>query len=250
MQFVKTTIDNLFFQNRNPVTRTLEAKKLIATTKELCSWINTEFPNAHLTNVANEVNLVAQEAVKKAENIRSANLWLRLGIGLILGGTAIAFVHQLWVHPLKEVLHFIDMTKGVGMYAIAFIIFLATLEIRWKRRNCILAVHELRSLAHIIDMHQLSKDPVIEKFRRNSQEQFRNKVESYLHACIALLALVSKIGQLYIDYFPDPTATSAVNDFEETANGLAMKIWSKLINLQQAKTANLVSSAHCPWEPV
>ena len=38
-------------------------------------------------------------------------------------------------------------------------IFLVTLEVRLKRRRALAAIHELRAMAHIIDMHQLTKDP-------------------------------------------------------------------------------------------
>src|SRR5690606_23136861 len=41
----------------------------------------------------------------------------------------------------------------------AAIFFLASLESRIKRARVLAAVHELRALAHIIDMHQLTKDP-------------------------------------------------------------------------------------------
>lgn len=245
----QTTIDNLLMRvAKDRPNRKLDPKKLISTTQELVTWMKAEFPKAHLTSVAEEVGLVAREAMRKADSIRRANLWLRLGIGLILGGTAIAFIHQLWVHPIKEILHFLDMTKGVGMYAIAFIIFLATLEVRWKRRNCILAVHELRSVAHIIDMHQLSKDDAVEQFRSRDDEPsdktaHRTYVEKYLHACIVLLALVSKIGQLYIDHFPDPVATTSVNEFEETCHGFSMQIWSKINNLEPEPATDVKKAA-------
>ena len=37
--------------------------------------------------------------------------------------------------------------------------FLITLEERLKRARVLKALHELRSLAHVVDMHQLTKDP-------------------------------------------------------------------------------------------
>jgi hypothetical protein len=39
------------------------------------------------------------------------------------------------------------------------IYFLLTVESRVKRRTALRALHELRSIAHVIDMHQLTKDP-------------------------------------------------------------------------------------------
>jgi len=59
-------------------------------------------------------------------------------------------------------------------------------------------------------------------------------MDSYLHACIALLALLSKVGQLYVEHFPDSVATNAVNDFEMISTGLSNKIWMKILNLKRS----------------
>ena len=79
-------------------------------------------------------------------------------------------------------------------------------------------------------MHQLAKDQAIGEFREQTTPE---KMESYLHACIALLALLSKIGQLYVEHFPDTVATQAVNEFEMIATGLSNKIWMKILSLQR-----------------
>ena len=79
-------------------------------------------------------------------------------------------------------------------------------------------------------MHQLAKDQAIQQFHEEGKQA---KIEEYLHACTALLALLSKIGQLYVENFPDPTAVSAVNDFEMIATGLSNKIWFKLLSMKK-----------------
>ena len=45
------------------------------------------------------------------------------------------------------------------------IFFLLSLERRIKRRRALAALHELRSIAHIVDMHQLTKDPEHRRWR-------------------------------------------------------------------------------------
>jgi len=220
----------------NPDRRKLDPAKLLQTAGELAAWLQAEFPTSHLAAVAQDVQAVTREAVARAETIRRPNLFLRAGLVAVLLALAGAVVQQLLSQPLGDILQFLKDTQGVGLYAFALLIFLVTLEVRLKRRKAIQAVHELRSLAHIIDMHQLAKDPQIERFREKKDEPGDLALErrkAYLHACTALLALVSKVGQLYVDHFPDAVATAAVNDFEEVANGLAMKIWSKLLTLQQ-----------------
>jgi hypothetical protein len=58
----------------------------------------------------------------------------------------------------------------------------------------------------------------------------------YLHYCTELLAVVSKIGQLYVQDFPDATAQTAVDQFESLATGLSSKIWQKLMILDRIRS--------------
>lgn len=57
----------------------------------------------------------------------------------------------------------------------------------------------------------------------------------YLHFCTELLALVSKVGQLYVQDFPDATALAAVDQFENLATGLSQKTWQKIMILDQVR---------------
>jgi hypothetical protein len=213
--------------------RHLDPHKLISTSAALTSWIDRDFNHAHLALVAANVHRLTQEAVVTAQRIRQPIWLLRIGIwGLILAFIAGA-IHQLVTHRLDEILHFLDETKGAALYLGAFLLAFITLEVRLKRRRALKAISELRAVAHIVDMHQLAKDQTIEEFReRTTPEQ----MESYLHACIALLALLSKIGQLYVENFPDAGATQSVNDFEMIATGLSNKIWMKILNLKKFDT--------------
>jgi hypothetical protein len=210
--------------------RHLDPNKLINTSAALTAWIDKDFNHAHLARVAANVHRLTQEAVVTAERIRRPIWPLRIGIwGLILAFVAGA-VHQLVTHRLDEILRFLDETKGAALYIGVFLLAFITLEVRFKRRRALRAIGELRAVAHIVDMHQLAKDQTIEEFREHTTPE---KMESYLHACIALLALLSKIGQLYVEHFPDTVATQSVNDFEMITTGLSNKIWMKILNLKR-----------------
>jgi hypothetical protein len=210
--------------------RHLDPNKLITTSAALAAWIDKDFNQAHLARVAANVHRLTQEAVVRAQRIRRPIWPLRLGIwGLVLAFVAGA-VHQLVTHRLDEILHFLDQTKGMALYLGAFLLGFITLEVRLKRRRALQAVNELRAVAHIVDMHQLAKDQAIEEFRESSTPA---QMETYLHACIALLALLSKIGQLYVEHFPDAVATQSVNEFELITTGLSNKIWMKILSLKR-----------------
>jgi hypothetical protein len=208
----------------------LDPQKLIKTSASLAEWIKTEFPHAHLAKVAEEVQVFSKEAVAKAAKIREPIWLLRLGVWGLIALALAAALHQVITHPLDQILRFLDDTKGAAVYIVGFIAVLIGLEVRWKRRRALTAVHQLRALSHIIDMHQLAKDQAIAQFRDEE-----SKMQEYLHACTALLALVSKIGQLYVDHFPDSVATSAVNDFEMITTGLSNKIWMKILSMKKVE---------------
>jgi hypothetical protein len=126
---------------------------------------------------------------------------------------------------------------------------LFTLVTRLKRRRVLRAVHELRALAHIIDMHQLRKtptnlgQPAISPIV-SGKELDAETMRSYLHSCTELLAVLSKLGQLYVQDFPDPAAVAAVDQFENLATGLSGKIWQKLMILDRGQPAGAL-----PREP-
>ena len=70
---------------------------------------------------------------------------------------------------------------------------------------------QLRSVVHIVDMHQLTKDP----------ERL-------------MLSLTSKIAASFVQSFNDPVVLSTVKEIETLATGLAGKIWQKITVLERA----------------
>jgi hypothetical protein len=123
----------------------------------------------------------------------------------------------------------------------ATILFLVTLEVRVKRSRALKAVHELRSLVHIVDMHQLTKDPerVLWKGPDTASSPKREmttfQLNRYLDYCSEMLDLTGKIAALYVDNFADSQAVSAVNDLETLTNGMTRKVWQKIMILHSAK---------------
>jgi hypothetical protein len=114
------------------------------------------------------------------------------------------------------------------------VLFLVTIEARVKRRRALRAIHELRAIAHVIDMHQLTKDPewVLQRGResvivpRRAMSLF--ELSRYLDYCSEALSLTGKVAAVYVQRFDDPVALAAVNEVETLTTGLSRKIWQKL----------------------
>jgi hypothetical protein len=225
--------------------RHLRADQLIKTAERVAGRVKERFADSSLADLAGTVVSLTREALEQAERIQRPN-WLLRGVLLALaalvlaGGVAVALSLRGQGTPLTRVMEFMRATSGGAVYLGVVLVFFVTLEIRFKRRKAVRAVHELRALAHIIDMHQLAKDPERLVGGANGSHE-PGKVLSaeamghYLNYCTELLALVSKIGQLYVQDFPDGTALAAVDHFETLATGLSQKIWQKLMILDRIR---------------
>jgi hypothetical protein len=113
--------------------------------------------------------------------------------------------------------------------------FLASLETRLKRRIALAGLNELRSIAHIIDMHQLSKDPeyAVERFGKSAHPNAKRSgdLARYLDYCSEMLAITSKLAALHIQSFSDTVVLDSVNGIQALTIGLSGKIWQKIMIL-------------------
>jgi hypothetical protein len=122
----------------------------------------------------------------------------------------------------------------------AAIFFLVTVETRLKRKRALHALNELRVIVHIIDMHQLTKDPNVTQAAQTSttsspkRTMSKFELQRYLDYCSEATAIISKVSALYAQSLNDEIVISAVNEIEVLCTGLSRKIWQKLIILDNA----------------
>lgn len=146
----------------------LDAVKVLDTIRTLRARISERFPDSGLSRVCGELEKVCAQSGRRIEWI-SRPIWpLRLLRYLLLALVALGAV--LTVASLRPpagaerltLAEFIQ-TLEAGMNDVVLIsvgvFFVWTLETRLKSRRALRALHELRSIAHVIDMHQLTKDP-------------------------------------------------------------------------------------------
>jgi hypothetical protein len=117
--------------------------------------------------------------------------------------------------------------------------FLLNLESRWRRRAVLNDLHELRSIAHVVDMHQLTKDPtqLAKGYASTASSQVHDMTEfelmRYLDYCSEMLSLTGKLAALYMQNMRDPVIIEAVNEIEDLTTSLSRKIWQKIMILNQ-----------------
>ena len=227
--------------------RQLDAQKIVDTACTLQSRISERFPGSGLSRLAAEVSAAARETLERSRWIRKPHLPLRIAIYVLLAailGLFLALVASLEWPKLKQFGEFIQVLEA-GLSAMffisAFVIFLFTWESRIKRDRALKAIHELRAMAHIVDMHQLTKNPdaffFAQKDTASSPKRTLSAFElgRYLDYCSELLSLIGKIAALYSHSLEDPVVLEAVDDVEDLTTELSQKIWQKITLLDTLK---------------
>ncbi len=234
---------------RKSAYKQLRTDRIIETVEKLQIRIQNRFPEASLMTLCEDLVVVAKLAQQRSEAIRNPLVGMRILSGcfvvFILAVTLIGakLVHVDLMADGKQVAlsEFIQILEaGINDIVLigAAVFFLVTLETRAKRKRALEAIHELRAIAHIIDMHQLTKDPVyvVKKGKIGSLNVERPmtpfQLSRYLDYCSEMLSLCGKIAAVYIQEFDDPVAIAAVNEIEGLTTGLSRKIWQKVMILE------------------
>lgn len=235
--------------------RQLDGEKTIKTLRTLENRISERFEDSSLSSVAGELCEVAGESRTKIKWIERPHFGLRAAIvGVILAGLAlIGFgIADLMSSAddnigVADKLGLIDSALNEVILIGAALLFLFSLEVRIKRTRALQVLHDLRAMAHVIDMHQLTKDPsqiLNDKVVRTKSSPKRvltpYLLTRYLDYCSEMLSLIGKIAALYAQSLPDPVVVAAVNDIETLTNGLSRKIWQKIVMLDDV--ARVISS--------
>jgi hypothetical protein len=227
--------------------RRLESDKIIETVRALHGRIEDRFPGSGLGTVVAELLQVAEETVGRTRWIQKPHLLLRcvavvLSLGIIvLLAFLVAHVRQFNFEDFTNSVQALDSSISSVVFVGAAILFFLNWEHRIKRDRALKAIHELRALAHIVDMHQLTKDPESYAGQHATPSHKRAmtpfQLNRYLDYCSDALALISKIAALYVQNFQDPVLLDAVDDVEDLTAGFSRKIWQKITILENLRRA-------------
>lgn len=226
--------------------RLLDPERIIETSSQLQRRIAERFPKSGLSRVAEDLHSIARESAVRADEFDRPNIPLRVGIAvLVCAIIAFLIISIKSVHSTENILEdmvnfvqFLEAAIGGIVFIGAAILYLVSLENRLKCSRALNAIRELRAIAHIVDMHQLTKDP--ERLLHGPSTPSSPKrvmtpfqLSRYLDYCIELLAVTGKIAALYVQNFPDREALAAVEQVETLTTGLSRSIWQKMMILGQ-----------------
>jgi len=215
--------------------RELDPAKLLQTLEILQQRIDARFPGAGLSRLSQDLRTTALAATQAAHRLAQPNWPMRIGVGavIVLGFAAqIAAFKLLRIENAENNIGILGNLEAAVNLLILFggaVWFLLTLEERTKRRRALDELHQLRSIAHVIDMHQLTKDPAaLLQERAPPRRMTKFELTRYLDYCSEMLALIGKLAALYADRVRDPVVIDAVTEIENLTTSLARKIWQKI----------------------
>lgn len=228
----------------------LNARSVQATVERLYDRIVARFPTRHLGDVAMELSslvaLVEQSAGATRRRKRAIRNAANVGIAIIVAVTLLAIVLAIrdaltsgGVLRAYDWLPLVESAVSDLVFAGVAVFFLVTLPTRHERSVLLRLLHRLRSLAHVIDMHQLTKDPerLRPTFRPTEASVGMNltaaELGNYLDYCSELLSLVGKAAALCAEENADPVVLDTVSTLETLTTGMSRKIWQKISLLPQ-----------------
>ncbi|MEO0445209.1 MAG: hypothetical protein AAF191_03935 [Verrucomicrobiota bacterium] len=230
----------------------LDSTKILKTARRLHQRMQERFPERGLTDLGDRVNQVAVETAAVSLWLRRPIWWHRVlatSVILLIAGLLVGVFTYVRTSfgemDLQELLQTVEAGVNDLIFLAIAIYFFVNLERRYKRRRALKMLHELRSLAHIVDMHQLTKDPdsLAQQAHRTESSPERDltsyELKRYFDYCSEMLSIISKLAALLVQHFDDPVTLQAVNEVETLTSGLSRKIWQKImIASQQEETGS------------
>ena len=225
----------------------LELDQILATLASLQARIGERFPDSSLSKVAAELYRIGTDVGPLLARVRRPHWGLRTGllvlIALMVGVLVLVtqrFRISVDVQGIGGLLQAIEAAAQDLIFLSLAVYFLFTVENRLRRRASLRALHRLRSIVHIVDMHQLRKDPehLIAPGNRTPSSpeccMTRFELVRYLDYCSELLSIASKLAALHVQHDNDPVVLDAVNDIETLAANLSNRMGQKILILDNA----------------
>lgn len=229
--------------------RSLDSRRILDTLDRLTHRIEERFPGAGLTGVSQELLALGRFCAAEADAIARPMWPIRITAGavivlVVVGSGILLLTPWLGGAPVEfgtvgDYLQAIEAAVNEIVFLAIALWFLGSIEGRLKRRRALSAIHQLRSIAHVVDMHQLTKDPDhllterVDTASSPTRTMTHAELGRYLDYCSELLSLASKVAALFVQESNDPQVLAAVDEVTGLTNGLSQKIWQKLSILER-----------------
>lgn len=222
----------------------LDGVRVHETILRLGERIAARFPERGLGRIPAELAQIAQEVIPGGTG-HPRRTKILAWAGRILALVVILGTVVLFAMAVRDAIHhgpdqsfewvpIIESAINDLVFAGLAVFFLQALPERLERTHLLRILHRLCSLAHIVDMHQLTKDP--ERLRPGFQPSpksadpalNRDDLEHYLDYCSELLSLIGKVAALCAETSEDSVVLDTISTIETMTTEMAGKIWQKI----------------------
>ena len=222
----------------------LESVYIANAAAKLEARIRARLPGRRLADVAHRLSEMVPDIHdgfdSSYQRFRRTRWWSRAISVVIVVATLVALVFAVRdvfrtgdLHT-KDLVPLVESTINDIVFAAIAVFFLWALPERRERRTLIGLLHQLRSLAHVVDMHQLDKDPEQARAdyaptdksppnRMNAEE-----LHHYFDYCSELVSLIAKTAALCAERTSDPVVLGTVSNVETLSAQMSQKIWQKI----------------------
>lgn len=216
--------------------------------------IHERLPNSTIENIGGYLLKIAENSetvvikINKPDYLLRAINWVIIAVmSVLLGfGLMVAIISsgtESYRSQTVDLLQGLESAINIIVFSGIAIYFLGQrLEKRVKQAESIDYLNSLRSIAHLIDLEQLTKDPQ-RLMTSNSElatpsspalEYDRFLLNRFLSYCSEMLSLVSQLAAYHAENTDDRGTIDAANDIERLTGQMAQKIWQKLTVLEIA----------------
>jgi hypothetical protein len=222
----------------------LESRYIAHAAAKLEARIRARLPGRRLADVAHRLSEQVPEIhdgfATSFDRYQRTRWWSRATSGLIVVGTVGVLAFALrdafrrgGLHSF-EWLPLVESTINDVVFAAIAVFFLWALPERRERRTLVGLLHQLRSLAHVVDMHQLDKDPeqaradYVPTDKSPPNRMNAEELHHYFDYCSELVSLIAKTAALCAERTSDPVVLGMVSNLETLAAQMSQKIWQKI----------------------
>jgi len=206
--------------------------------------VQERFPHRGLTQQCAELERISEQTIERIRWFETPIRWLIRTTWVMSSIFVCASFAIVWLittqNPTAESISKAELIQAGEaaiqelVFAGAALWFLLTLEGRWKRGKALYFLRELRSMAHLVDLRQLDKDPhrlsndLPDTASSPRSDLTAAELGRYLDYCSEMVSLISKLAALYAERLDDAELLQAVDEVEDLTNGIAGRVWQKI----------------------
>jgi hypothetical protein len=221
------------YKRPNDEYHSLDPLKIIQSETELSAKISRRFPGRGIDRLSGELTIACRQSAIISHQLSKPNWWLRsiqyLLILMILFSLGVGLSRlslSTGIDDMFELIQGVESSINDLVFLVVAVWFIMKMESAWKRRISLRSLHKIRSIAHVIDMHQLAKDPEVLDVEQDRDLAFL--LIKYLDYCSDMLSIASKAAALHVQGFEDQDTLSAVREIEALTDGFRTRIWQKI----------------------